>query len=112
MPRMPKPPWTQATGVESVVGQWISSGSVKPCLAASKLSPERPSERAPLPPGLPEGLRRALTERGIRELYRHQAEATVAALGGHHVVVATPTASGKSLCFHLPVLATLAADPG
>jgi DEAD/DEAH box helicase domain-containing protein len=44
-------------------------------------------------------------------LYSHQADAIEASLGGRHVVVATPTASGKSLCFHLPVITELLEDP-
>src|SRR5262249_46613404 len=56
-------------------------------------------------------LQRALERRGIRELYSHQARAIGAALSGQHVVTATPTASGKSLCLHLPVLDALAKDP-
>src|SRR5690606_41289472 len=49
--------------------------------------------------------------RGIERLYSHQAQAIDAALGGQHVVIATPTSSGKSLCFHLPVLDAIARDP-
>jgi DEAD/DEAH box helicase domain-containing protein len=56
-------------------------------------------------------VRRALRSRGIQELYGHQARAFELAAGGKHVVVATPTASGKSLCYNLPVLHALAADP-
>lgn len=109
---MPKPPWAQATGVDSIVEGWLASGSVRPCLAGAKLIPEQLPERAPIPEGLPDALRRALFDRNIRELYSHQAEAIAGARNGRHVVVATPTASGKSLCFHLPVLAALAEDPG
>ena len=48
----------------------------------------------------------------MRELYSHQRKAVDAANAGRHVVVATPTASGKSLCFHLPVLQALLNDTG
>jgi DEAD/DEAH box helicase domain-containing protein len=44
-------------------------------------------------------------------MYAHQARAIEAALARRHVVVSTPTASGKSLCFHVPVLQALAEDP-
>jgi DEAD/DEAH box helicase domain-containing protein len=54
---------------------------------------------------------RALRARGVERLYGHQGQAIEAALAGRHVVVATPTASGKSLCFHVPVLQALADDP-
>lgn len=112
MPPMPEAPWSRVTGVESVVEHWLASGTVLPCLSASKLLPERPPERTSVPVELSAELRRALSGRGISGLYSHQAEAFEAARRGRHVVVATPTASGKSLCFHLPVLAALGDDAG
>src|SRR5256886_3470644 len=60
----------------------------------------------PLPPMLQESLR----AQGIARLYSHQVEAVAAARGGTHLVVVTPTASGKTLCYNLPVLETLADD--
>ncbi|MCG2733558.1 DEAD/DEAH box helicase [Pseudodesulfovibrio aespoeensis] len=53
----------------------------------------------------------ALSLHGIEILYAHQAQAVDHARAGHHVVVATPTASGKSLCYNLPVLDHCLADP-
>ncbi|NOQ84646.1 MAG: DEAD/DEAH box helicase [Myxococcales bacterium] len=64
-----------------------------------------------MPSGLAPGVERALHQRGIRELYSHQAHAYELASRGKHVVVATPTASGKSLCYNLPILQALASDP-
>ena len=49
-------------------------------------------------------LRGALADRGIQQLYSHQAEAFEAIAQGQNVVVVTPTASGKTLCYNLPVL--------
>jgi DEAD/DEAH box helicase domain-containing protein len=66
---------------------------------------------APFPSRMNPGMAEALRRRGILQLYTHQAQAFDAATTGHHVVVATPTASGKSLCFHLPVLQGLLEDP-
>ena len=56
-------------------------------------------------------VRQALGAAGTQELYTHQAEAINAVLDGRHVVVATSTASGKTLCFNVPVLEALARDP-
>ncbi len=109
---MPEAPWSKPVGASAVVEQWLASGVVRPCFAAERLIGERPAERGPLPEHLSAALRGALSRRGIRALYSHQSEAISAALAGRHVVVATPTASGKSLCFHLPVLQALEADPG
>ena len=46
---------------------------------------------------------------GISRLYSHQAEAINHLAGGDNVIVSTSTASGKSLCYHLPSLATILA---
>ena len=67
--------------------------------------PAHPADIRPLPPDLPSALAEALRARGIKSLYSHQAEAWKAARDGRHLVVATPTASGKSLCYTLPVVA-------
>ncbi|MGH8112731.1 MAG: DEAD/DEAH box helicase [Rhodanobacteraceae bacterium] len=67
--------------------------------------PATPGDYAPFPPDLPEALARALRSRGIHRLYNHQAEAWQATARGEHLVVVTPTASGKSLCYTLPVVA-------
>ena len=64
-----------------------------------------------LDPGLPPPLVDALERLGIERLYTHQARAIAALRGGHDVVVVTGTASGKSLCYHLPVLERLLTDP-
>lgn len=67
----------------------------------------RPAQMAPLPEWLHPGLVEALHARGIVELYSHQAEAADLLHSGRHCVVATSTASGKSLAYHLPVLDAL-----
>jgi DEAD/DEAH box helicase domain-containing protein len=64
-----------------------------------------------MPPGLDSRVERALNQRGIRQLYSHQARSFELASNGQHVIVATPTASGKSLCYNLPILQALASDP-
>jgi DEAD/DEAH box helicase domain-containing protein len=68
------------------------------------LLPARKAEFADLPTELDRRLAEALRQRGIHRLYSHQAEALSLAADGRHFVVATPTASGKSLCYNLPVL--------
>lgn len=69
------------------------------------LLPGREGRYAKLPTELPPKLVAALRARGMTQLYAHQAEAWSAVQDGKHVVVATPTASGKSLCYTLPVVA-------
>ena len=65
---------------------------------------------APFPDDLPPALAAALRARGVDRLYAHQAQAWQAARDGKHLVVATPTASGKSLCYTLPVVAAALAE--
>lgn len=80
-------------------------------IVACRQSPVREACYAEPNPPLPAGLASVLAAQGITRLYEHQAAAVEAARRGQNVVVVTPTASGKSLCFHLPVLEALAADP-
>src|SRR5580698_7382698 len=107
---MPLPPWKSERGVDTVLSRWLASSLVKPCLCTDETLPGTGATYAAIPP-LTRGIQDALGARGIERLYSHQTLAVQAALAGRHVVVATPTASGKSLCFHLPVLQALAEDP-
>jgi DEAD/DEAH box helicase domain-containing protein len=72
--------------------------------------PARDGSYAPLPAVLHPGLRDALRGRGIERLYDHQARAWELARAGRHLVIATPTASGKTLCYNLPVLDRVLTD--
>lgn len=73
--------------------------------------PPRAGKTAPWPGWAPPHLLAALADRGIAAPWTHQAETAAHARAGRHVVVATGTASGKSLGYVLPVLAELMADP-
>lgn len=66
---------------------------------------------APYPDGLDPRLRAVLEQRGIRQPYTHQAESYQQIAAGHDIVVTTPTASGKTLCYNLPVLDAVLKDP-
>lgn len=66
--------------------------------------PMNPGRFAPLPDDLHPRLAAALAARGIERLYSHQRQAWDAVTAGRHTVVVTPTASGKTLCYNLPVL--------
>jgi DEAD/DEAH box helicase domain-containing protein len=66
---------------------------------------------APMPGDLRPELARALAARGIERLYAHQADSYRAVRSGRHLVVVTPTASGKTLCYNLPVLQRLLERP-
>jgi DEAD/DEAH box helicase domain-containing protein len=78
--------------------------------AVRRLAP-RPAEYAPFPEGLDERLGRVLAGRGIEQFYTHQAAAVGHTLAGRNVVITTPTASGKTLCYNAPVLSAVLKDP-
>ena len=73
--------------------------------------PTQPARYAGFPPDLNPKLIEALQKRGIHDLYTHQREAVDAILAGKNVCVVTPTASGKTLCYNLPVLNRLMENP-
>ncbi|NJN83356.1 MAG: DEAD/DEAH box helicase [Caldilineaceae bacterium] len=80
-------------------------------VAAWRTQPALPPRFGEYPAGLHPALQSALHQRGIDRLYRHQAEAVQAALDGRDIAVVTPTASGKTLCYNLPTLHALLAEP-
>jgi len=73
--------------------------------------PAQDAAYAPWPETLDPRLPLALAARGIDRPYTHQARATELALAGHHTLIVTPTASGKTLAYNLPVLHWLLNDP-
>jgi DEAD/DEAH box helicase domain-containing protein len=76
-------------------------------VAAWERLPARPAHYADLPGDLDPRLAAALRARDLAPLYTHQAVAVEAALAGDNVTVVTGTASGKTLCYNLPVLQNL-----
>src|SRR5262245_40627967 len=79
-------------------------------VTALRRLPAVAAQYAPFPAALDARFTRALGGRGIAELYTHQAEAIGHALAGKNVVVITPTASGKTLCYSAPVLHEILTD--
>ncbi len=97
--------------LEQVIERWQRAPEIAPSITHSRRLPARPPRHAPWPEGLDGRLIAALQGRGIGALYTHQAEAVAQALAGRNVVVVTPTASGKTLCYNLPILHTLLREP-
>ncbi|HJW84839.1 MAG TPA: DEAD/DEAH box helicase [Anaerolineae bacterium] len=80
-------------------------------VAAWERLPARAARYAPAPSTLDARLLAALRVRGIEHLFTHQAAAIESVLRGENPVVVTSTASGKTLCYNLPVLNTLLREP-
>src|SRR5690606_7198139 len=82
----------------------------RPRIAHLARLPAREARTVALPEDLPPLLVDRLGRTGITALYTHQARALEAVRGGRHIVVATGTASGKSLCYQLPLVERLLTD--
>lgn len=80
-------------------------------LSAVRRLPAAAPQFVPWPEGVDERLRAALAAGGIEQPYTHQAEAVAHALAGRHVLIVTPTASGKTLCYNVPVFQAVVTDP-
>jgi DEAD/DEAH box helicase domain-containing protein len=96
---------------EAVLGRLLEEPSLARGVVHHEIIEARPAVTAPFPSWLDPRIVRGLEGRGITSLYAHQAEAIEAVHAGDDVVVVTPTASGKTLCYALPVLQALADDP-
>ena len=105
-----KAPWQVPRGLAAALDAWKKDDNVwRNVVLHERLAPQPAAHRA-LPSELAEPVRTALVSRGVDQLYSHQHEAFGLSLAGHDTVIATPTASGKSLCYNLPVLHALATE--
>ena len=95
------------SGIEDAVGQLQKTRSV----TAVRHFPAREANCSPFPEFVDPRLVDALGQIGIGSLYSHQAEAAELTRRGKDVVVVTPTASGKTLCYNLPIFQALLENP-
>lgn len=97
--------------VAEYLASLIGSERFAPQIAARRRFPAVNEQGGPVPPGLHPPVKNLLNKLGIEKLYSHQIEAVNAILAGQDVVIATPTASGKSLIYNLPVCNTIVEQP-
>lgn len=76
-----------------------------------KIIPEKAPIYAEFPSNLHPDIQSFLVKQNIQSLYIHQAETFCEAVNGKNIVITTPTASGKSLCFYLPVIQEILQNP-
>jgi DEAD/DEAH box helicase domain-containing protein len=89
---------------EAFLGYLTSQVSYQGQITHVEHIPARPAAYAELARSLPDALEGSLNEAGLLPLYTHQAEAVNFARAGRNVMVATSSASGKTLCYNIPVL--------
>ena len=98
-------------GTRAVLDQLLEEPSLARGVVHHEVIEARTAEHADWPAWLDPRIRAGLAKRGIERPYTHQADAIEAVHARRDVVVVTPTASGKSLCYTVPVLQALAEDP-
>ncbi len=97
--------------LESILNEFRSDPLFMANVDAWETVKAQPARTLPIPNSLHPTLREGLQARGLHSLYTHQTQAIDAAKAGQNVVIVTPTASGKTLCYNLPVLDTVLRDP-
>jgi len=97
--------------IRELLDELLTSLETGPLITAVRHFDAKPAIFAPFPSSLDPRIVDALKARGIEQLYSHQAKAFDTVAKGEHLVVVTPTASGKTLCYNLPVLQALVQRP-
>jgi DEAD/DEAH box helicase domain-containing protein len=90
--------------VQEILGTLVARYRRDEVLTAVRQVPAREAKFRPIPGWVTSALSEAYRAKGIQELYSHQALTAEIVHNGRNVVVVTPTASGKTLCYNLPVL--------
>ena len=90
--------------VQEALGALVARYRSEEVLTAVKHIPAREAQFRPMPAWVRPELIAAYRAKGIEKLYSHQAAAAGSAREGKNVAVVTPTASGKTLCYNLPIL--------
>jgi DEAD/DEAH box helicase domain-containing protein len=97
--------------MHNILGSLVARYRQEEVLTAVRQIPARDAQSRPIPAWVTSALAEAYRVKGIRELYSHQALTAELVRDGKNVVVVTPTASGKTLCFNLPVLNAVLENP-
>lgn len=97
--------------IEQVLSQLRNDPEIAKNITYWHSIPAKPAEYRPFPAGLDNRIVQLLQKKGINQLYTHQALAFELVNQGRDIVVVTPTASGKTLCYNLPVLNHLLSNP-
>ncbi len=90
--------------VQEILGTLVARYRRDEVLTAVRQIPAREAKFRPIPGWVTSALSEAYRAKGIQELFSHQALTADIVHNGRNVVVVTPTASGKTLCYNLPVL--------
>lgn len=93
--------------IRRILSNWSADPIISSCITQAQTRPAQPAQYTDLPAILHQHLREKLESLGIQRLYTHQEAAWQSAKAGKNLVVVTGTASGKSLCYQLPIIDSL-----
>ena len=102
---------SSSSQIETVVDQLAARDRHAELITALHRVPARQAQWAPMPEWVRPELIAAYRDKGVEQLYSHQAQAIAAVHAGRNAVIVTPTASGKTLCYNLPVLNSVLENP-
>jgi DEAD/DEAH box helicase domain-containing protein len=97
--------------IHDVLHELATRDPAKEVVTAVRRQPPREAEWRPMPSWVRPELSEAYRSKGILELYSHQEQSAELVRRGSNIVVITPTASGKTLCYNLPVLNSIIENP-
>lgn len=97
--------------IHQLLDAWKVDENRFPQIERIHTTEEKEAIYAPFPETMHSSIQKALKSRGVNQLYIHQRLAFDSASSGKSYTTITPTASGKSLCYHLPVLQSIMEDP-
>ena len=97
--------------LHTIFGSLVARFRQEEVLTAVRQIPAREAKFRPMPAWVASALAEAYQAKGIRELYSHQASTAELVRDGKNAVVVTPTASGKTLCYNLPILNAVLENP-
>jgi DEAD/DEAH box helicase domain-containing protein len=97
--------------INRLLQRWRSDPAIAENIACWLTLPERSARWADFPNNLHPRLKQALQKNGLQKLYSHQVQCWDSAQAGHNRVIVTGTASGKTLCYNLPILDAFLKDP-
>lgn len=94
-----------------ILDHFKTDNYIRGCISHWEVVAPKEAAWAEFPEGIDTRIKSVLEKRGIRRLYSHQASAIEKISSGKNVVVVTPTASGKTLCYNLPVVNRILEKP-
>ncbi len=97
--------------LQEIIANWKISKHFNEHIVHWHTIEEREAKMGELPSDIHPSLKEALQKRGVNLLYTHQKSAYERVMAGKSIVAVTPTASGKTLCYNLPVIQTILNQP-